>query len=236
MLRKFIYLNYDNKRGIMKPSKTINTLEFRQLVLKEIYHRFSETKTPSRAFGFLEAAIHCFDKKGFENVTITMIARESGVTRQLLSHYFKDLAEIREVAIKYIRVIGQQLMLQELARENKPDKILLAYLRSHLVWVNNFRSHIRVWLKFLSYCSKKDLDRHLNSVAIKAGHGRIEQIIQQGRTQGVFTHADDGVTATIIQTLIAGWLVILVTEDIENSNGYSEMVMQHIMRTVGIEI
>lgn len=220
----------------MKASKTINTLEFRQLVFKEIYHRFSETKTQRRAFGFLEAAIYCFDKKGFENVTMTLIARESGVTRQLLSHYFKDLAEIREMAIKYIRVIGQQLMLQELARENKPERVLLSYLRAHLIWVNNFRSHIRVWLNFLSYCSKRDLDRNLNSAAVNAGHDRIEQVLLQGRTQGVFTHANDAKTATIIQTLIAGWLVTLVTENIENTNAFSEQIIQHCMQIVGIEL
>jgi len=214
-------------------SKTINTLEFRELAFKEIYQRYSEPKTQRRAFSFLEAAIQCFDKKGFENVTITMIAREAGVTRQLLSHYFKDLAEIREFTIKYVRVIGQQLMLQQLEKKSQPDQILQTYLYSHWLWVSHFKNHVRVWLNFLSYCSKRESDRTINTRAMSAGHDRIKQILHQGRIEGYFRHQNDAMTATVIQTLITGWLTNIITKDIENPQELSETIIQHVLNMVG---
>src|SRR5262249_37486920 len=102
--------------------------DLRYLVFSEIYLRFSEPKTLRRAFAILESAIDCFDKKGFGYVTLTMIARQAGVTRQSVNHYFKDLAEIRETAIKYIRLIGQNVVVNAIKEGVRSDLVLKHYI------------------------------------------------------------------------------------------------------------
>ncbi len=215
-------------------SNAINTLEFKQLVFNEIYHRYEDPKALRRAFSFLEAAIQCFYKKGFEAVTLTMIAREAGVTRQLLNHYFSDLREIQELSMMYIRVIGQKLMLKEIENEKDPSKILFNYLNAHYLWANQFKTHVRVWLNFLAYCAKKDSFRLINSKAILTGRNRIEQILREGRESGLFKHLNDKNSAILIQTIIGGWLVALLSEEVDDEKEYSKTIIQECMKCIGI--
>jgi AcrR family transcriptional regulator len=207
--------------------------DVRYLVFAEIYLRFSEPKTKRKAFALIEAAIDCFDKTGFEHVTLEMIAREAGVTRPLLRHYFSGLDEIRELSLKYIRVIGQKVVVEALAGATQPDEMLKRYLNAHFYWSSNFKTHIRVWLSFLSISSKRKRDRALNTIAIEAGTQRLIQLLGSGRAAGVFKHSDDFKAARLMQTLMLGWLVSMATEDLESREDFSKMVIEECLALVG---
>tara|TARA_B110001454_G_scaffold124375_1_gene116062 strand:+ start:40984 stop:41637 length:654 start_codon:yes stop_codon:yes gene_type:complete len=202
------------------------------LIFEEIYRRYSEPKTRRKAFAILESAISCYDKRGFDSVTLKMIARESGLTAPSLKHYFSDLDEIRELAVKYVHMIAQKIVVDAMVDAKDPKDRLAKYLNGHYIWAKQFKRHVCVWISFISFSSRKKKDRALNTEAVLNGAKRISEMLSRGRRSGVFKHKDDFIAARVIQTLILGWLTTIVTEDITNIDSYTEGVFKECFRTV----
>ncbi len=208
--------------------------DIRYLLFADIYTKYSEPKTRRKAFAILESAIATFDKKGFENVTLTMIARESGVTRQLLNHYFESLNELRALALKYIRVIGQRIVVNAIPTDAPADQMLKGYFEAHQFWARNYKVHLRVWLGFLNSCAKNKSDREMNIVSVAAGTNRLEELLKAGKASGIFTVPDAREAARLIQTLMLGWLVSSLTEDDGiNSSQLETSVVKECLRIAG---
>lgn len=205
--------------------KLLITNNLTYLVFSEIYLRYTEPKSRRKAFTILEAAIACYDRRGFDSVTYKMIAREVGMTTPALRHYFSDLNEIREYSIKYIHMIAQKLVVDSMANAKNPAEMLKKYLQGHLLWSKNFKRHLCVWISFITFSSRHKKERALNTEAVLNGAYRISDILSQGRLAGDFHHKDDFLTARLMQTIILGWLTTLVTEDIEDPTPYTQAVV-----------
>src|SRR5258708_1270912 len=98
-----------------------------------------------------------------------MIAREAGVTRPLLRHYFEDAADLELTSLKYIRLVFQKLAVQAVSDKSLADQALAAYVDSCFYWVDNFESHAKVWMAFLQLCSRRKAFRDLNSAVVEVG-------------------------------------------------------------------
>ena len=208
--------------------------DLRYLIFSEIYLRYSEPKARRKSFSILENAIACFDRKGFENVTFQMIARESAITPPSLRHYFKNLDEVRSLSLQYCHLIAQKLIVTAMTNETAPRAMLKAYLRAHAEWARQTPGHVRMWLSFLAYSARKSKDRKLNTQAVLNGASRLTELLTQGREQNVFHHTDDFKSARLIQTLILGWLTTLITEDSDEIEAarYSEDVINLCLAVV----
>lgn len=212
--------------------KIIVPNDVRHLLFGEIYQRYSEPKARRRAFGILETALTCFDRKGFKNTSFKMIAREAGLTPPSLRYYFSDLEEIRDLALQYTHVLSQKIVIEHMSKSSDPEGMLRGYLQGHAIWASHFQGHFRVWLEFLSDSSKRKKDRLMNSAAIANGTNRICEMLAQGRQAGVFRHKDDFFQARFLQALILGWLTALVTEEIEDPASYSKKMIDQCLRVL----
>jgi AcrR family transcriptional regulator len=203
-------------------------MDVRYLLFADIYLRLEEPKSKRKAFGLLEAAITCYAKKGFEAVTMEMIAREAGVTRTLLLHYFEDGSEIRELAIKYIRLMMQKIAIDFMESETTASGKLEKYVEACFFWSKNFRTHALVWLAFLHRCSGDKKLRELNTLASSVGADRIVSLIQLGQAQKVFPLREGGLehAAKTIQALITGALIVSVSENLEDDKLAAEQTRQ----------
>ena len=72
-----------------------------------------------------------------------------------------------------------------------PAEMLQGYVQAHFDRVENSKVHARVWLTFLSACSKREADRALNTTAVSAGTNRLMLLLSSGRAAGIFSHTDD---------------------------------------------
>lgn len=203
------------------------------LVFSEIYSRFSEPKAKRKAFMIIEAAVSCLSSKGFEELTMQMIAREAGVSRTLLNHYFVDAKEVRETSIKYIRLIFQKLAVDAVKKESSPEKMIDAYVDACFYWVANFKDHSRVWLGFLHRCSYNKRHRALNTSAVRAGEERIEAIIKLGIDRKFFREKNSAVAAKDLQIFITGALISMGTEDLADPKQFLEQMKHRCLRIVG---
>lgn len=213
-------------------TKTLLRDDLSHLIFDEIYQRYSEPKTRRKAFAILESAISCYDKRGFDSVTFKMIARESGLTAPSLRHYFSDLNEIRELAVKYIHSIAQKIVVDAMTTASDPRDRFKKYLEAHSIWAKHFKRHLCVWVSFISFSSRKKKERALNTQAVLNGAKRISEMLSRGRRSGAFHHKDDFQTARLIQTIILGWLTTLVTEDLEKPDDYTESVIKECFLVV----
>ena len=208
--------------------------DIKYLLFSEVYLR-AEPKSRRRALALVEAAISCFAKSGFENVSLEMIAREAGVSRTLLNHYFSDANEIREISIKYIRLCFQKIAVEALAKGSDPKEMLASYVDACFFWLKNFRKHALVWLSFLHRCANLKTFRALNTKAVDVGHQRIMTVLEMGQQAGIFTFKDCQQSAKTIQSLICGALVSIVSEDMPDPKSYTTLIRLQCLALVGVK-
>jgi AcrR family transcriptional regulator len=210
--------------------------DVRYLLFSEIYLRYDEPKTKRKAYSLLEAAIQCFDKKGFEDTTMEMIAREAGVTRPLLRHYFKDTRDLRETALKYMRLILQRVAVEAMLKSERPDEMLHLYLEACFTWARTYKVHRRVWLGFLASCGRRTSDRELNTQAVNTGTDRIVQLLKAGKDAGLFQFEDEHIAARLIQITILGALVTTTSENIDETEPLERAVIRQCLAIAGARI
>lgn len=162
----------------------------------------------------LEGAIRCYSSVGITKSTPEKIAQESGVSRPLVLHYFKDSDEIFEKSMEYIRMQFQSLVVESIANKRSPSTILKAYTEACFDWVEQRKSHAQLWALFFYYCTLKNSMKEAHSHWVQIGESRISLIIEQGKKEKEFTCHSSNILAKQIQNLITGTLTCLMTENL----------------------
>lgn len=227
-MNSHIYL----KKGVFLGKRLILEEDLHFTVFREIYQRYSEPKTMRRAFSLLEGAIRSFEKQGLDGASFSSIAKHCKVTRPLMKHYFTDYAEIRVMALKYIRILLQREVVDAISKPGNPAERLQRYIEAHFHWCTSDLSHARVWLAFLATSSRVDADRALNTVAVQAGTHRLIQFLSSGREQGIFKHQNDVLAARMLQTLMLGGLVAVISEEIEDHDEFIRAIVTRCLQWV----
>jgi AcrR family transcriptional regulator len=210
--------------------------DLRYLLFTEIYHRLEEPKANRRAFGLIEAALECFSRKGFENVTLEMIAREAGATRPSLRRYFRDLDDIREIAIKYVRLRFQKHAVGSMSKGQSVPEMLTAYVDACFKWPEQQRTHSKVWMAFLHLCTHHRYFRNLNTRAVNVGEERIASLLELGRKNGQLKLSDANqvnAAAMAVQTIITGGMVAAGTQNFENPEIFLLAIRDQCLKLAG---
>lgn len=207
--------------------------ELKYLIFSEIYLHLDEPKARRKAYTLLEASLKCFAKKGFDEVTLEMIAREAGVTRPLITHYFENAEELKMVAIKYVRLLFQKFVLEAMEKANEPDRKLSAYVSACFTWVENHRTHAAVWLAFMQRCTRQSKLRKLNTEAVRTGEKRIAALLGAGTQQEFFKCSDPETAARAIQVVITGGILSLITEDFDDPKQFPKFIERRCLSIAG---
>lgn len=206
--------------------------EFRYLLFTELYHRLESPRAQKRAFLLLESAIHCISKKGFDGLTFESVARDAGVARSLVKHYFNDRDELRLFAIKYIRLMFQKMAVDAMEKEHLPSVMLERYVHVCFQWVDKFRTHSLAWFFFLNHCSGNPRYREINTAAVEVGEDRIRSLLEQGKHSGCFRHRDSIKSAKVIQALLTGGMIVYASQDFAEPKSFVKVIQDHITELV----
>jgi|GEM_PF-2287765 len=210
--------------------------DVRFLLFSEVYQRLEEPRARRKAFLLVDATIQCLSRKGFDGVTLEMISREAAVSRPLINHYFKDLEDLLDCAVKYIRLLFQRVVVEQTVKEKDEVQMLASYVRTCFAWIDGFRVHGEVWLSLLHRCSRGKKYRTLNTLAVQTGSQRITTMIQLGIDHGFMNCSEPAVRAKMIQTLITGAMVTYSTEEIEDPKRYVVDVISQCLAIVGAKV
>lgn len=213
----------------------IYEFELRRLIFSEIDLRYSEPKAQRKAWSIMEAAVKCLAVHGYSGVTLELIARQAGVTRPLIRHYFKNLDELLETTTRFIRLLFQKMAVDAMTKSDRPDEMISNYIESCFTWVKDFKTHALTWLSFLLECSRSKKSRALNTVAVKTGEERLQALIEKGREVGVFELEEAAAAAKTIQSLITGSMITFAAENLDDSEKYIADVKQAVFRILGVK-
>ena len=212
---------------------TIIKDEINYLVFGEIYHRFDDPGAKRKAFTILEATIECLNKKGFGSVTLEMVAREGGVSRSAIKHYFSDLDDLSGTAIKYIRLRFQKRVVDAVSKHTTPTAMLAQYIDSCFEWVENQRAHANVWLSFLSQCVRRPTLREINTTAVVIGEERIQRLLKLGQEAGAFSFASPEAAAKAVQSLVMGAMITYASENLADPAEYKAIIKRNCLALAG---
>lgn len=211
--------------------KSVIPKELNYLVFADIYQRIESPKASRKAYMLLESAISCYARKGWERTTLDMIAREAGLTRPAIKHFFKDAKELRLFAVKYVRLLFQKRAIAAMTLQKSPIDMLDSYVRSCFLWCAESRTHALVWLSFLQACAHSKSDREVNTEAVNTGTDRLFLLLRQGKEAGFFEIEDPLRAARLVQLIILGGLMTVASENL--SADVEELAVAHCHQIVG---
>jgi len=213
----------------------IYEFDLRRLIFSEIDQRYSDPKAQRKAWSIMEAAVKCMAMNGYSGVTLELIARQAGVTRPLIRRYFKNLDELLETTIRFIRLLFQKLAIEAMTKSNRPDEMIGYYIESCFTWVEDFRTHALTWLSFLLECSRSKNSRALNTTAVKTGEERILALVEKGREVHIFHCEDTEGAAKSVQTLITGAMITFASENLDDKKKYVADVKLAAFKILGVK-
>lgn len=158
------------------------------------------------------ASIGVVANQGIDKLTFEALAKECGVTRQLVKHYFPEKSDLVRCFSEHIRRQFQALAVGMLKEHTQPKEMLDSYVRSTFFWLREFPDHARAWNFFLCYCSTNTDFRRINAEYVAIGHSRIEALLKFGIAAGQFHPGETSKRARAIQLLITAGLVSESTE------------------------
>jgi hypothetical protein len=175
----------------------------------------SASKSQEQQMKIIQTAIKSYAQNGIEKTTYTLIAKECGISRPLVHHYFPKLDDLFILAAKYVRQTLLNLALDELRKHpaNDPQRQLQGYLRGCLRWVAEYHDQCSFWFLYFYQASRNSKARKENTLLVTAGHKRIQEMIEEGNRGGIWKVSDTQGTAKMIQIMITGTMISCMSED-----------------------
>src|SRR5687767_8770103 len=97
----------------MRPkTRNSNPFSHSQMEIMKSLPHLAFSKATLRQVQIIEAAIFCYANFGVIDTTFERIAKQAKLSRPLIFHYFNDKTEIFDAAVKYVRAIYQQLVIE----------------------------------------------------------------------------------------------------------------------------
>lgn len=209
----------------MKKKKVILD-EINYVIFSEIYMKHTSLKSQRKAFSFLEVATRLMNRKGFDNITLAMVAKESGVTAPSVRYYYSSADDLKITTAKFIRLKFQKFVLRGMLNKDKPKDILSSYIERCFLWVEQNREDANVWLSVLAQCVRDKKLREMNHAAVEVGRERIESIIRKGILSRTFRSDNPTHTSKVIQVLITGGLVCYASQSHDDDKEYKTLIKE----------
>ncbi|RYZ76436.1 MAG: TetR/AcrR family transcriptional regulator [Proteobacteria bacterium] len=178
----------------------------------------------------IEAAIKSFAKNGLEKTTYTLLARECKISRPLIHHYFPEMTDLFALAARYVRQTLLQCAVSAMKKASgEPDAQLRAYIRGCFNWIRDYQEQNSFWLLYFYQASLKGAAREENTALVKAGHERIQNLINEGNEAGLWNSKSPVEDSKTIQVALTGALVSCMTEDGFLTTNRSESLMMNLV-------
>jgi AcrR family transcriptional regulator len=146
-----------------------------------------------RRTAILDAAAVVFDRAGYSGATLEDVAREAGIGKTTLYHYFDSKAEIlfgiHEVFIDLLISSHERRLRLGLG----PDQLLLEVLADILELMDTHRGHVRVF--FEHHRELPEPDREVIRVKRDRYEAMLQDVIRGGIADGSFRQVDPSLSA-----------------------------------------
>ena len=173
-------------------------------------------KSERTKFAIVQATIEVYANRGREGATYERIAKTAGISRPLVQKYFPDREALFDLAMKFIRGGLQGLAVEALgkARGDSPERELESYVRSVFAWFLSHPAHARTMLGVICHAAHSRVHRDSNTELADIGHERIAVLLARFPGNRGARARDLQESAKVIQNLIVGSFVCVLTENL----------------------
>lgn len=163
----------------------------------------------ARRAQIVAAATDLIAEQGYRAATLQAVARRAGIrsTRTISYHFAGKDDLIAAVTAEIFRTIGEFVAERSTAPDD-PREALAAYIRSAVALNSTHRTAMRALTAiFLDHrpSGERPYDRKQENTAV----GRVQDILERGREQGVFRLFDPWVMAVTVQRSLDGIAFLL---------------------------
>ena len=180
--------------------------DFCQEMLAGHRHRIKAKKetTATRNLELIFAAtLRLSNQKGFAAMTMRDLSRVSGISMGALYDYFASKEELLEMIQSTGRRITGRVMRESFEEQDPPARKLAQAIRTHLY----LSEAMQPWF-FFAYMEARHLGTGEKERAKKSElftEDIFEQIIAQGRAQGLFGQVNPQLVASAVKALLQDW-------------------------------
>jgi len=149
------------------------------------------------------ATLKISNKKGFQAMSMRDLSQETNLSMGALYSYFSSKDELLEMMQHQRRTITRRILEEHISLATEPLAKLRVAIRSHLYLSENMQP----WFYF-SYMEAKNLSKKEQQLAVDGElytEKIIEDILQEGKRQGVFKIQNCRLTASMIKAMMQDW-------------------------------
>ncbi|MEZ4526846.1 MAG: TetR/AcrR family transcriptional regulator [Desulfobacterales bacterium] len=197
-------MNYAEFQNIIKVSKL------------ELYHRtFSDNKESIRiknektALKNLEkifcATLKISNRKGYHNMSMRDLSRETGLSMGALYAYFSSKEELLGMLQRQVRTLVRQVLEKRIESVKGAAHMLRMAVKTHL-----YLSEIMQPWFYFSYMESKNLSDEERKNAIEselATETMIRNILERGEAEGVFLSRNHQLSAGLVKAMLQEWYI-----------------------------
>ncbi len=151
-----------------------------------------------------EAAVYCFNKKGYTDTTLDRIAEKAGMSKGGVYHYFKSKRELFLDLFDFrVNKYFDQIRLF-LDKKDTPDERLKFFVKRAGQILKENEDFYRFCLEFLAMGVRDPEIRNIMTEFYRDSIETFQQLIQEGIDVGVFKEIDTEKAARTLYFLVMG--------------------------------
>ena len=155
----------------------------------------------------VNATIMTIAENGYLRTSLEDIARDAGISKGIISYYFKNKdGLICGVIDRIMEDLQNEILKKAAAEETCMDKIA-AGISANFGYMAENRQAIVAFVDLWSSISTKNDKRDFNARVYDKCIGFFERLVVEGVKNGKFIRVDSGLTASIIQAAIDGIMI-----------------------------
>lgn len=170
------------------------------------------SKSEKRKLEILEGAVKAYGSVDFNHVSYDDVAEPAKTSRRLVQHYFPDKDELFATAMKLIRTMYQDSVIESLSSALTPQEQFAGYVRSAVNWAHLQPLHVRNWILYYLVCAQQTKFRKMHEEMANVGEARIVALVRLLYPQKKFAEEDLKFVAKSVQRLITGALIEICAE------------------------
>lgn len=168
----------------------------------------------------LLATLKAINDKGFSEVTLQDIADYADFSKGVISYYFKNKEDVFYHLLKWMTDRIFQNEYAAIQKEDTAISMLRAYVDTAFKSPKDNKVFYSVYLEFLAQTKKNESFREVNNDFYKNCWFIGSEIIEKGKSEGIFTTVNIESGSHMIRALIDGCLLQWLMRDDDKLHSY----------------
>lgn len=179
-------------------------------------------KSQKTRIKILQGAVKTFAENGIEKATFTQIAKDAGVSRPLVVHYYKTLDEIFLKCSQYVLYSLFRELQNENPKAGTAKEKLQMYVTSYMRGVKKFPLEAKMFLRFQFQSALSAECRKQNTENFEKSVVQVHRLLDFGISTGEFHCVDSRKTAEFIINYLSGRILLLNSTNIYTAKDVEE--------------